>query len=149
MRGVFIDSDVFIAAFNKRDSNHRAGNKLLKEALGERYRGVYTSDVVLDEIISRLIGDIERGRLQKREVVKQVEESIQNSMLVRFEHVDEFTLGTAKTCFKKYYDKFLSLTDWTSAVLMRNRGIKYIMSLDRHFDTIRGIKEFSFIERIC
>ncbi|MDI6820535.1 MAG: hypothetical protein QMC89_06515 [Candidatus Hodarchaeaceae archaeon] len=47
MGSVFIDSDVFIAAFNKRDGNHETGNKLLKEALSGRYREVYTSDFVL------------------------------------------------------------------------------------------------------
>lgn len=148
MESVFIDSDVFLAAFNKRDSNHRRGNELLRKALGRKYGKSCTSDFILDEIISRLIKEVEKGRLRKREIIRLIEESIQNSRMVEFQHVDEPTLGTAKMCFKMYYDKFLSLTDWSSAVLMRNQKTKCIMSFDHHFDTIKGIKEFSFIKRI-
>lgn len=145
---VFIDSDVFIAAFNKRDSNHPRGNEILKKALIVKYQKVYTSDFVLDEIISRLVKESEKGRLKKKEITRRIGETIQNSALMRFVHIDESTLGTAKTCFRMYYDKFLSLTDWSSAVLMKNKNIKYIISFDHHFDTIKGITEFSFIKRI-
>lgn len=32
---------------------------------------------------------------------------------------------------------------------MMNNKINRIMSFDHHFDTIKGIMDFSFIERIC
>lgn len=85
----------------------------MKKVLGGWYREAYTSDFILDEIISRLVNEAEKGRLQKREIIKLAEESIQNSIIIKLEHIDESTVGTAKACFRKYYDKFLSLTDWT------------------------------------
>lgn len=123
VKGVLVDSDVFIGAFNERDSNHQRASALLKGALDGKYGVVHTSDFILDEIISRLISDVEKERLRKREIIKQVEESIQDSGMVKFNHIDESILGSAKICFKRYYDKFLSLTDWSSVILMRNLGV--------------------------
>lgn len=77
-----------------------------------------------------------------------MEESIQDSGMVKLNHIDESTLGSAKICFKRYYDKFLSLTDWSSVILMSKLGVDQVMSFDHHFDTIKGIEEFSFIKRI-
>jgi predicted nucleic acid-binding protein len=111
---------VFIAAFNIRDGSHSRGREMLERALDGDYGEIYTSDFVLDEIVSGLIKFIEKGRLKRKEVVGLIEDTIQNSAIVSLKHVDRATLGTAKTCFKRYHDKFLSLTDWSTAVLMRN-----------------------------
>lgn len=144
---VFLDSGVFIGAFNKRDSNHEEGKSLLKK-IGTEFETAYTSDFVLDEVISRLIKDIRKGRLKKEKVVKQVEEAIQDSALLRLEHVSKPLVASAKACFKEYRDKYLSLTDWTIAVMMRELKIETLMSFDGDFDTIKEIEEFSRITRI-
>ncbi len=144
---VFVDSGIFIAAFNRRDSNHENGKSLL-DMIGNEFKIAYTSDFVLNEIVSRLIKDIRKGRLKKKKFVNQIEEAIQDSALMRLEHVSERLVATAKACFKEYRDKYLSLTDWTIAVMMEELGIETLMSFDDDFDTIKEIEEFSKITRI-
>lgn len=146
---IFVDSDVFIAAFNKRDGAHERGNALLMKALKGGYGKIYTSDFVLDEVISRLLKETEKERIHRAELVSSIESSIQESTHLQFEHIDEFVVSTAKLCFKKYTDKYLSLTDWTSVVFMGENKIDKILSFDHHFDTIKGIPEFPSVERVC
>ncbi|KXA96380.1 hypothetical protein AKJ39_04680 [candidate division MSBL1 archaeon SCGC-AAA259J03] len=143
----FVDSGVFVGAFNKRDSNHERGKSLLKK-IGTDFKIAYTSDFVLDEVISRLVKDIRKGRLRKERILERIEKAIQDSALVRLEHVSESMFASAKTCFKEYRDKYLSLTDWTITIMMRDFGISTLMSFDDDFDTIREIEEFSSITRI-
>lgn len=106
----FVDSCVFIGAFNKRDSSHEKAKALLS-GIGEEFRDVYTSDFVLDEVISRLIKDIRKERISKREIIEKIERAIQDTALIKLKHVNESTFASAKTCLKKYRGKYLSLTD--------------------------------------
>lgn len=62
--------------------------------------------------------------------MKQIEEAIQDSASVKLEHVSERLVATAKACFKEYRDKYLSVTAWTIAVMMKEFEIEALISFD-------------------
>lgn len=129
-----------MAAFNRRDRNHQSGLKLLKEVF-QKTKVLYTSEYVLDETIS-----LAWARTRNREIVLKLDELIQDSGKINMIPVDPSTFSSAKSCLRKY-GQTLSLTDWTSAVLMRDRKIPHILSFDKDFDRVKSIKGFSFISR--
>lgn len=141
MTAFFVDTAIFVAAFNRRDRNHQKGLKLLKEAF-QKAKVLYTSDYVLDETIS-----LAWARTKNREIVLKLDELIQDSGKIDMIPVDSSTLSSAKSCLRKY-GQALSLTDWTSAVLMRDRKIPHVLSFDVDFDRVKSIKGFSFITRL-
>lgn len=49
---VFIDSGVFIGAYNKRDTYHQEASDLLRRILKREYGSSYTSWYILDETVT-------------------------------------------------------------------------------------------------
>lgn len=149
--GVFLDSGIFIGAFYKRDQQHESAKKLLYIAYNGEFGRCYTSSFILDEFVSYLTG---RARNSSRKMQNQDykniqlgEYSIQQSE-IRLLHVSEETISTAKVYFGRFWDIGLDLTDWTTAVLMREKKIENILSFDSGFDRLKSIAEFTKIRRI-
>lgn len=138
----FVDTTVFVAAFNKRDTHHRRGRELLSKSF-EKFDWLYTSDYILDETIS-----LAWSRTKNTELILKLDEIIEDSEKVQMIHVDETTLATAKTYMREFSEAIPTLTDWTSLVLMKNNKIPLVLSFDDHFKKAKGIKEFSWVTRI-
>jgi predicted nucleic acid-binding protein len=138
----FIDTTVFVAAFNTKDINHQRGKELLSKSF-EKFKWLYTSDYVLDEIIS-----VAWSRTKNKELILQLDKIIEESEKVRLLHVDETALATAKFYLRKFTEMIPLLTDWTSLVLMKDNNITSILSFDEHFNRVKGIEEFSHIIKI-
>ncbi len=137
-----MDTTVFVAAFNKRDTNHRRGRELLTKSF-EKFDWLYTSDYILDETISLVW-----SRTKNTKLILKLDEIIEDSEKVQLIHVDETALATAKTHMREFSETIPTLTDWTSLVLMKNNNIPIVLSFDDHFNKARGIKEFSWVTRI-
>ncbi len=118
----FIDTTVFVAAFNKKDTNHQKGKELLSKSF-EKFKWLYTSDYVLDETLS-----LAWSRTKNKELVLQLDKIIEESEKIQLLHVDETTLATAKIYLRGFTETIPLLTDWTSLVLMKNNNIPSILS---------------------
>ena len=81
-------------------------------------------------------------------LIKNLDDTIQNSARVRLEKVSETDFATAKTYLRTHSKIVPKLTDWTSLVIMRRNNIAKILSLDGDFKDVRSLNEFNWVERI-
>lgn len=139
---VFIDAGPFIAVSNKDDPDHKGALKQFAK-IAETKRTFFTSDYVLDEVLSFTTRKTKNPR-----AVLEVDRLIQESANIRLLKVDEEILTNSKIFLKKYPEILLSLTDWTSAALAKRYAIEKIYSYDSDFDKLKGIKEFKHIRRV-
>ena len=128
---VFIDTCIFVAARNKSDINHERAVELLKSALKGEYGAAYTSSLVFNEAVT-----VALVRTKRAEVAIDLGSFILSSRRIKMLHVDPETFKEAWHRFTKYAAKGLSFTDAASITLMEKNRIEYIMSFDRHFDSI-------------
>ena len=76
---MFIDTNIFVAARNKRDFNHRRAILLLRKALGGDYGSLYTSDYVFDEAVT-----VALIRTRRLEVAVDIGEFILSSKKLKY-----------------------------------------------------------------
>lgn len=138
----FIDTNVFVAALNRRDKLHEKGKPLLQKAFTTS-KWLYASDYILDECLS-----VAWARTKDINLIQQLDKIIQESEKIEILKVDEPTFSAAKSYLRKHPKAIPTLTDWTTLVLMRDHNIPNILSFDTHFDRIKSIQEFSHIQRI-
>lgn len=127
---IFIDTWGFLALGHRRDSYHQQVKQIYAEMLSAKIP-MYTSDYVLDEVITLIF---------KREIfqdaVKFVEGIFKARELgnLRIERVNSEVFQAAWELRLKFQDKpEISFTDLTSMVIMRERGIHYVLTGDEHF----------------
>lgn len=127
---VFIDTWGWLAIGHRKDLFHkevmeyyqklRAGNSL-----------IFTSDYVLDETITLLFRREKYG-----EAVKFMGGILQaiESGYITVDRITSQRFLSAWESRKKFKDKpLISFTDIATMVIMRERGIKYILTKDDHF----------------
>ena len=129
---IFIDTGIFVAYVNKRDTNHERATEILEDVMRGKYGRAYTSDYVFDEAVTFAL-------LKTKDVRKalNVGRLILGDDLPRFLEilfVDKVTFNKAWKYFQKY--KKLSFTDCTSIALIEEYEIDYIASFDSDFDGI-------------
>ena len=150
MTKYFIDTTILQAAFNTSDTQHDIAHKLLDKIIQQQVEpALYVSDYVLDETISLIISRTRsKGLPYARSIINTIFENLNNSRLYKILHVDETTFASALTYVKQRRFPLATIADYTTAVFMRQYKIKYVLSLDHHFDEISRIREFRFIKRI-
>lgn len=144
----FVDTNIFVAALNKKDSDHRQGKELLSLAF-EKSEWLYTSDYVLDECIS--VAWSKTAKLDhefRLGLIRNLDETIQNSAKLRLEKVSQTDFATAKSYLRKHPRVVPKLTDWTSLIVMRRKGITRIISLDGDFKNVKALDDFEWVERV-
>lgn len=126
----FIDTWGWLAIGNRRDAYHSEIKNLYARIQAEGI-GIYTSDYVLDELITILF---------RRENIQQADSFMEGvfkgaskgKIVVERITSERFTL--AWKLRSKYRDKpFISFTDLTSMVVMEQRKINRIITHDDHF----------------
>ena len=150
--GVFIDTGIFVGAFFEKDQYHKEAKDLFERAYARGEFGmVFTSDYVLDEFVSRMIS---HGRLKDRgiekdflEKIRKGEDAIQNSKVEMLQVSDE-VLTNAKIYFREHYYLGLTLTDWTTALLMKDNQIEHLLSFDSSFGRLNELDEFGFLRLV-
>ncbi len=144
----FVDTNVFVAALNEHDSDHKKGKVLLESAF-QRFEWIYTSDYVVDECFSIAWSKTRKLPLSFRlSLIKKIDDTIQGSEKLRLLKVDEHDFSTAKALLREHRRLIPTLTDWTSLVLMKKNRIQKIISFDRHFKKARQLAEFRWVEGI-
>jgi len=138
----FIDTNIFVAALNKKDKNHQKGKDILIKAF-KKFQWLHTSDYILNECLT-----VAWARTKNTNLVQQLDNLIQASEKIQILKVDETTFATAKSYMRKYPNIIPTLTDWTTLVLMQDNKIPEILTFDTDFDAAKNIPEFTKIKRI-
>ena len=123
---VFVDTGFWIALFQERDRHHATAKNALKPLLRD-YR-IFLSDFIVFETITYLNCSLKRHDLALRFL-----EKIQKSLLDVLT-VDRDAKDKSMVLFKKYSDKFLSMTDCTSFVIMSRTKTRKYAGFDDHFN---------------
>jgi len=138
----FIDTNIFVAALNKRDKLHEKGRALLVRAF-HTFSWLHASDYILNECLT-----VAWARTRDANIIRQLDNLIQGSEKIEILKIDEPTFATAKSYMRKHPSIIPTLTDWTTLVLMRDHKIPEILSFDTDFDLVKNIPEFTKIKRI-
>jgi len=126
---VFVDTSIFVAVANKRDTNHARATQLMEEALRAKYGVIYTSDYVIDETITTAL-----ARTHKHEIAVKAGKDLIESPRIEKVNVGEREFSTAWSRFQKLRERPMSFTDCTTIAIIEGRGISRIMSFDSGFD---------------
>ncbi len=144
----FVDTNVFVAALNEHDSDHKRGKVLLESAF-QKFEWLYSSDYVVDECFSIAWSKTRKLPLPFRlSLIRKIDDTIQGSEKLRLLKVDEHDFSTAKALLREHRRLIPTLTDWTSLVLMKNNAIQKIISFDGHFNDVKELEEFSWVKGI-
>lgn len=127
---IFIDTWGWVALGNRSDKHHEDVKETYKDFHNRRMK-VYTSDYVLDELMTLLF-----RREKFSQAVRFTESVFSSAKLgqVIIERITTERFGDAWKLRKKYQDKpGISFTDLTSMVVMREKGIIDVLTDDDHF----------------
>ena len=86
-------------------------------------------------------------RTKNRDLLLRLDEILLVSGYFRMIFTTARQLATARACLRKY-EIPLSIVDWTTVVLMRERRFEYLLSFDDDFNRLKAIDEFAFLNRI-
>lgn len=124
---IVADSSYFVALADRKDRWHREAVRVR----GSVPQEFLVSDLVLAEVVT-IIGDRRGGKPAQTLYEYFIDEC-------ELEFVSEDLLRDAVAVHFQY-DGGLSVADCASVVLMTRRGIRDIVSFDRDFDKVRGIR---------
>jgi len=121
---IFIDTNVFVAIKDDKDSTHDRAILLLKTLKSKKVRFFTSSDVIGESItvISKKL-----GKLAAIEFLNHANNYAKEIFIDKFLHKE------AKDFFKRVKSKKISFIDCSSVVAMKRNKIKAIFSFDRDF----------------
>ncbi len=131
---VFLDTGIFVAFHNTRDTNHTRALELIKTLIEGGFGTAYTSDYVFDEAVN--VALVRTGRPENALAVGRMILGEITAPFTAILRVSDDNFNKAWTLFSQHADRGLSFTDCTSIALMRTRGIESIVSFDADFDGI-------------
>ena len=126
---VFLDTGIFVAARNSRDSNHARATELLERALKGEFGAVYTSDYVVGEAVTTAL-----LRTNNHEIASNVGRLALVSPRVETLYTGVAEFRSSWERFQKLGRRAMSFTDCVSLTHMERRGVDKIMSFDSDFD---------------
>jgi uncharacterized protein len=130
---LFVDTWAWLVLANDRDPAFRAVARLRAGAAGHGGAWV-TTDYVLDETITRLFSAAPFAKA--RRFIDGVFEASRQELL-DIEQVTPERFGEAWRLRLRYRDKpRISFTDLTSFVVMRELGLRRVISGDSHFEQV-------------
>ncbi len=128
-----VDTSLIVAAFNERDARHGRALEILEEIREGRHGEVFTTDFVLDEVVTVLLARTGRHELAVR-AVDFVVPSDPGETWLALEPVGEETFFRALDAFRRSGRRELSFTDWTTVALVREGRADAVASFDEDFD---------------
>jgi len=124
MKIFFADTFYFVALLNQRDQHH-AKAKQFRRGLTER---LVTTELILIEVADRIASG------KGRRLVPGLFTDLRHSLDCEIVSWSESLLQAALDLYARHSDKDRTLTDCTSFVVMRERGITEALTGDRHFE---------------
>lgn len=132
---VFVDAGPLRALVVPRDQ-HRRRAILIADQLQQDRASLVTTDYVIDEVFTGLLGDRKAGFYR----IREFDENILQKNMLQIEWMTPKRFLETKIFFlKASKDKQWSFTDCMSYVVMRERKIKTAFSFDEHVREM-GIK---------
>lgn len=126
---VFVDAGPLRALVVPRDQ-HRRRAISIAGSLFQDHASLVTTDYVIDEVFTGLLGDRKAGFHR----IREFDESILQKNMLQIEWMTPRRFLESKIFFlKASKDKHWSFTDCTSYVVMKERKIKTVFSFDEHF----------------
>jgi predicted nucleic acid-binding protein len=124
MKAAFVDTAFYIALVNPRDSLHASAAEL-----GQRLDGAFvTTEYVLIEVGNWL------ARTADRPLFLQLPGALQADAATTIVPSSHELFEQGRQLYSRRLDKDWSLTDCTSFVVMRQRGLREALTADRHFE---------------
>lgn len=124
---IFIDTSWFYAVEVEADLNHEKALKSREELSLGRYGTPYTTDYVLDEVVTLL-----RYKANFNSALR-FKRKVDESKVLKIIWIEEGVAKRANDVFKKYPNLELSFTDCTSFVVMESLGIRRALAFDEDF----------------
>jgi uncharacterized protein len=124
-RSVFIDSSAYFALLNRRDASHESVTKIGQRLLNER-RDMVTTSFILAETHALLLNRL------NRQIATDFLLGMAGSR-TKVEWVTEDDVVEARSLIVSYADKYFSLADATSFIVMERLGIDLALTLDHNF----------------
>lgn len=128
---VFVDTNVFVAIRDTRDSTHNQAVRLATK-LSELKVKLVTSSDILGETLTVLSKKL--GKEVCRDWYKDFQQNGPSEIFI-----DQYLHKEARDLFKRVKSKNISFIDCSSAVAMRRNKIKAIFSFDKDFRKL-GVK---------
>lgn len=123
MTEIFIDSSALFAWSDAPCPQ----NKPIHDYLLREHPPLLTTNIVIAETISLIT-----KRISKHAGI-QFAAAVDSSHIIQIIYVDEILTMAALKLYKKYTDKDFDLIDATSFVVCKERKIKQVLTLDKHF----------------
>jgi predicted nucleic acid-binding protein len=120
----FIDTSYFLALVNSRDKYHQLALQISEQVAPP----FVTSVAVLLEVGNAL------SRLPARALGIRVLQQIREDTEIEIVTVDQHLFDEAVALYQSRTDKPWGLTDCTSFVLMKQRGLTQALTTDHHFE---------------
>lgn len=133
---LFVDTSAWLAYSSQKDPQYKKFVDLFNQ-VDKSHSSLYTSNDVIDETYTRLRYDLNYQVAQK--YLDFIKKFLLTKTLIQL-WTDEQIQSEAINLLNKYQDHKLSLTDATSAVLMRHFNISTVLTLDSKHFTIIGFK---------
>lgn len=130
-----VDTSFFVALKSLRDANHGRAVELFEEILKGERGTAHTTNLVFSEAVTAVLARTHRHGAAVG-VGDLVLLSRDGSPLFPMHHVTAGELLEAWREFRRFRDRELSITDWTSVVVARALEAEAILSFDRGFDGI-------------
>jgi len=133
VRKIFFDTWGWVAIAHEDDTHHREVASFYKTFL--RDQGVpFTTEYVLAETITLLRARTDPDGLNI--FIDTIFEEVKKGRIV-LERIDERRWEKAWNMGKKYHDKpYISFCDFSSFVVMKEKGIPDALTADSHFEEI-------------
>lgn len=125
-RDVFVDTSGFYAALDARDAHHARAAALVAETVRSGRRIVFTDYVITESL------NLSVARRGHHIAVRMLDFLDQSRAWDRVS-VDSAYFGKAALYFRKHGDKTFSFTDCTSFVVMKELGLRRVLTTDHHF----------------
>ncbi len=127
---VFVDTNVFVAIRDIKDSTHSRAVKIYEEFKSKKVKFFTSSDVIGETltVLAKKLG---------KPVAKEFLDNF--SVLTREIFIDPLLHKESRDFFKRVKSKNISFIDCSSAVAMRRNKIKIIFSFDKDFRKL-GVK---------
>ncbi|MBI4067615.1 type II toxin-antitoxin system VapC family toxin [Candidatus Gottesmanbacteria bacterium] len=129
---VFADTGFFIAYYNHKDQFHHNAQQILK-ILKSQYQEleILLTDYVYDEALIALLKSHPKIGYKRAETFDR---DVFIKRKVTFIFISESLFQSARTIFFRYNkDKIWSFTDCTSFALMKDYGLRDVLTFDSNF----------------
>ncbi|MCD6573707.1 MAG: PIN domain-containing protein [Thermoplasmata archaeon] len=128
-----MDSWAWLALANKKDKYHEVAKEIYNKIKTKEYVMV-TSDYVIDEVVTALFRNVTIDKAIR--FIEAIFEAAKNNLL-KIERITRERFEGAWMLRKKLHDKpFISFTDLTSFILMKELSIKKVFTGDTDFEKV-------------